>query len=358
MCSVTTPVKILPEPAKLKGMIFADKLLIWFDQFGRKNLPWQKKITPYSIWVSEIMLQQTQVATVTPYFERFMEVFPSVDLLAAANEDEVLHQWTGLGYYARGRNLHKTARRLMSDFNGEFPLSVEELMTLPGIGRSTAGAIVAICSNQHAVILDGNVKRVLARYFTIPGWPGETKVVNQLWEKATSLTPQARVADYTQAIMDLGATLCSRSHPNCESCPLVSECAAHLTGEIKKYPGKKPKKVLPTKKTSMLVIENDQGEILLEKRPSSGLWGGLWSFPETKAVDDYMDSLNVTIFDTDKLPAFRHSFTHFHLQITPIHIRIGQVLTVMEDDRRCWYSTQAPLEIGLTRPVTRILSTI
>lgn len=358
MCSVTTPVKILAARAKPSGMTFAENLLVWFDQFGRKNLPWQQDITPYRVWVSEIMLQQTQVTTVIPYFERYLAVFPSVDLLAAASEDEVLHIWTGLGYYARARNLHKTARQLMSNFNGEFPLNVEQLMTLPGIGRSTAGAIVALCSNQHAVILDGNVKRVLARYFAIPGWPGETKVVNQLWGKATALTPTKRVADYTQAIMDLGATLCSRSNPACDSCPFVTECAAHLAGEVENYPGKKPKKVLPTKKICMLVIENKHGEILLEKRPSSGLWGGLWSFPETKAIDDFMDSLNVTTFDTRKLPAFRHSFTHFHLQIEPVHIRIDDTSQVTEDDRRCWYSSKAPLEIGLSRPVTRILAAI
>ena len=358
MCSVTTPVRISPEPAKLSGMTFAENLLVWFDQFGRKNLPWQQNITPYRVWVSEIMLQQTQVTTVIPYFERFIEVFPRVDLLATASEDEVMHQWTGLGYYARARNLHKTARQLMSDFNGEFPLNVEQLMTLPGIGRSTAGAIVAICSNQHAVILDGNVKRVLARYFAIPGWPGETKVVNQLWEKAAALTPTARVADYTQAIMDLGASACSRSNPDCDACPFVADCTAYLAGEVENYPGKKPKKILPTKKTCMLVIENKHGEILLEKRPSSGLWGGLWSFPETKAIDNFMDSLNVTSFDTSKLPAFRHSFTHFHLQIAPVHIRIEESLQVTEDDRRCWYSSKAPLEIGLSRPVTRILAAI
>lgn len=358
MCSATTPVRISPELAKPRGMTFAENLLIWFDQFGRKNLPWQQDITPYRVWVSEIMLQQTQVATVIPYFARFLEVFPSVDMLAAASEDEVLHQWTGLGYYARARNLHKTARQLMSDFNGEFPLNVQQLVTLPGIGRSTAGAIVAICSNQYAVILDGNVKRVLARYFAIPGWPGETKVVNQLWEKATALTPAIQVADYTQAIMDLGATLCSGSHPDCDACPFITECAAHRAGEVENYPGKKPKKVLPIKKTCMLVIENEHREILLEKRPSSGLWGGLWSFPETKVIDDFMGSLNVKTFDTRKLPAFRHSFTHFHLQIAPIHIRIREVLQVTENDRLCWYSSEAPLEIGLSRPVTRILAAI
>ena len=216
---------------------FAKQLLDWFDQNGRKTLPWQTNKTPYRVWVSEIMLQQTQVATVVPYFIKFLNRFPSVDELAAATEDEVLHLWTGLGYYARARNLHTTAKKVMKVHNGELPATVNELVTLPGIGRSTAGAIAAICHETHAAILDGNVKRVLARHFTIGGWPGKTETQKSLWNKAESLTPHDRIADYTQAIMDLGATVCTRSSPDCPACPYFKSCQARINGTIDQYPG-------------------------------------------------------------------------------------------------------------------------
>ena len=339
---------------------FADRLLIWFHQHGRQDLPWQQDISPYRVWISEIMLQQTQVATVIPYYKRFLKAFPSVELLAQADEDAVLHQWTGLGYYARARNLHKTAKLLMTRFDGEFPLEVKHLTALPGIGKSTAGAIVATCTDRKAVILDGNVKRVLSRCFAIAGWPGHPAVAAQLWQKAEALTPVANVADYTQAIMDLGAMVCTRRRPNCSVCPFEDTCVANRTRQIEAYPGRKPKKELPVQTTIMLVIENYEGHILLEKRPSRGLWGGLWSFPEipdSESIEDYLQAGDMVPVRIETLPKFRHSFTHFHFDITPVHIQIADANAVNQDSgSRCWYSPSNPVELGLTRPVTKILT--
>ena len=259
---------------------FSDKLLAWFDDHGRKHLPWQQNQTPYRVWLSEIMLQQTQVATVIPYYARFTERFPDVASLAASEEDEVLHLWTGLGYYARARNLRKTAIQLVRDHNGEFPADLAQLQNLPGIGRSTAGAIMALAFKLPATILDGNVKRVLTRCYAIEGWPGKTQVSNSLWEIAEQLSPEQRIADYTQAIMDLGATLCTRSKPDCPSCPMHQSCLAYHHDRVKELPGKKPKKNMPVRQIHMIVVTNAENEVLLQRRPSQGLWGGLWGFPE------------------------------------------------------------------------------
>ena len=341
---------------------FADQILFWFDRHGRKDLPWQQQVTPYRVWVSEIMLQQTQVTTVIPFYQRFMSAFPTVDALANANEDVVLHHWTGLGYYARARNLHKTARLLIRDFNGELPLDVAALCALPGIGRSTAGAIVAICSNRKAVILDGNVKRVLARAFAIDGWPGQKSTANALWDKATALTPEARVADYTQAMMDLGAIVCTRTNPDCTNCPLTRTCFARKTARIAEYPGRKPKKTLPVKTTWMLVIENTKREVLLEKRPPIGVWGGLWSFPEAQSptADDYLITRGIAtkVIQKQSLAPFRHTFTHFHLDITPVHVQVESPNAIGEDQSVCWYSAEYPLQIGLAGPVARIIGAL
>lgn len=339
---------------------FAPRLLAWFDQHGRKHLPWQQDINAYRVWVSEIMLQQTQVATVIPYFERFMQRFPNVASLADADIDEVLHYWTGLGYYARARNLHKAAIAVVEQYNGEFPIGVAALTSLPGIGRSTAGAIAAIAQGERAAILDGNVKRVLARCFAIEGWPGQTAVANELWEIAEKLTPQTRFADYTQAIMDLGATICVRSSPKCLACPLEAECIARQTGRVAELPGKKPKKAMPVRSTCMLIIENRAGEYLLQRRPSTGLWGGLWSFPEVEP-DDVQEALDRLLPGLGTEPGmdlahFRHTFTHFHLDVTPVHVKLqDNASQVSESETQCWYSPDAPLEIGLTRPVTKLI---
>ena len=352
---------------------FADRLLVWFDRHGRKDLPWQQQMTPYRVWVSEIMLQQTQVATVIPYYGRFMARFPTLDALAAATEDEVLHQWTGLGYYARARNMHATSKRLVVEYQGNFPLDQETLETLPGIGRSTAAAIVAICTGARATILDGNVKRVLCRCFAIDGWPGTSATSKALWQKAEALTPMARLPDYTQAIMDLGSILCTRTSPNCPACPLSGDCIALATHSINQYPGKKPRRVLPVRTTVMLVIEKlaaPEQALLLHKRPGAGLWGGLWSFPECARdqVEPCLEQLlarhHLTLTKQSALPGFRHTFTHFHLDIQPLRISVtetvgqiaGQIAgQVAEPDGTCWYNQAEPARIGLTRPVSKIL---
>lgn len=307
------------------------------------------------------MLQQTQVTTVIPYFEKFVLAFPSVNQLANASEDQVLHKWTGLGYYARARNLHQTAKQIVSSHKGAFPLTVNELEMLPGIGKSTAGAIVAICTNTRATILDGNVKRVLARCHAIEGWPGDSATAKELWGIADKLTPTKRVADYTQAIMDLGATLCTRSSPTCADCPFMKDCSAYRMGRIADFPTKKPKKTLPVRKTTMFLIENPQKELLLQQRPSKGLWGGLWSFPEgekTAAILDQLSMGAVRILSQQKLEEFRHTFTHFHLDITPIHVKLADTPPMIGEQASRWFAPDEPDEIGLTKPVTRLLKEI
>ncbi len=337
---------------------FSERLLSWFDQHGRKNLPWQQDISPYRVWVSEIMLQQTQVTTVIPYFEKFIQRFPIVNALADASEDEVLHLWTGLGYYARARNMHRAGKIITTEHNGQFPDSLDALVQLPGIGRSTAGAILAIAHGQQATILDGNVKRVLARCYAIEGWPGQTAIANQLWTQAENLTPKNRSRDYAQAIMDIGATLCTRSKPRCDVCPFDEHCLALLENRIDQLPGKKPKKNMPEKSTCMLLIENSKGEWLLHKRPNSGLWGGLWSFPECAEdkIDATLANLGIDVKQLEPLSPFRHTFTHFHLDISPILVISSSTQRLVDEpNRHVWYSLHQPLEIGLTRPVTKII---
>ena len=340
---------------------FAPRVLEWFDQFGRKDLPWQQDTSPYRVWVSEIMLQQTQVKTVIPYFERFMKAFPSVHALAAAEQDQVLHLWTGLGYYARARNLHSAAKQVCSQHDGVFPDTVTGLCELPGVGRSTAGAIISIAFQRRAVILDGNVKRVLARYRAVAGWPGQTRVHRQLWQIAEKYTPEQRSADYSQAMMDLGATLCTRSAPACEACPLGGDCKALAKGEPLAYPGKKPRKALPIKNTTFLMIRTDSGDVFLERRPSPGSWGGLWCFPE---IDTMTDSANWCIDRWGVEPAavqpweeFRHTFSHYHLDIQPVQVNLATTPNeIMAAQDRLWYNIQQPPEIGLAAPVANLLA--
>jgi len=259
---------------------FRKQTLAWYDAFGRKDLPWQQGKTAYRVWVSEIMLQQTQVATVIPYFDRFMQEFPSVKHLAAASNDEVMHLWTGLGYYARARNLHKTAKQVVADYNGEFPQDPELLEQLSGIGRSTAAAIASSVFDVPAAILDGNVKRVLSRFFALQEWPGSTSAQKQLWTWSESLTPKKRISDYNQVMMDLGALICTRSKPKCQDCPLKKECLAFQMEQTHQLPISKPKKDKPVKQTWFLMLQSPDGRIGLSKRPSTGIWGGLYSFPE------------------------------------------------------------------------------
>jgi A/G-specific adenine glycosylase len=339
---------------------FQKQVLEWFDQYGRKDLPWQQDIHPYRVWVSEIMLQQTQVQTVIPYFQRFMQELPTVHALAAADEDLVLHLWTGLGYYARARNLHRSAKTVVKDFDGEFPGSVEALCELPGIGRSTAGAIRSIAFQQPAAILDGNVKRVLARYAAISGWPGQSTVLKQLWELAEELAPEQRVADYSQAMMDLGATLCVRATPRCELCPLEHACQARAKHSQAEYPGRKPRKTLPVKSTTMLMVINPDDEIYLAKRPPTGIWGGLWSFPElddpAQADQFCQDTFATSTDDVELWDLHRHTFSHYHLDIRPALVRLQKApQSVMEGGQQLWYNSAQPDSIGLAAPIARLL---
>jgi A/G-specific adenine glycosylase len=342
---------------------FNQQVLSWREHHGRKDLPWQHNLTPYRVWVSEIMLQQTQVATVIPYYQRFMERFPDIGVLANASVDEVLRYWSGLGYYARGRNLHKAAQIIDSKFQGGFPQQIDVLQSLPGIGRSTAGAILAIACNQRHAILDGNVKRVLTRFHAIDGWPANPEVARNLWSLAEYYTPQHNVACYTQAIMDLGATLCRRARPGCEKCPLAVACAARLQNRVQDYPTPRPRKKLPVRQTRMLVLVNDNGEVLLEKRPPSGVWGGLWSLPEYSEDDEIHVWSKRYLHNDIKVirhwPVLRHTFSHFHLDITPIHGHVASSsLPVMDDDHHVWYNPKDVGTRGVATPIARLISYI
>ena len=338
----------------------ATRVLAWFDRHGRKNLPWQQGISPYRVWVSEIMLQQTQVQTVIPYYERFIRELPSVHDLAAAHADRVMHLWTGLGYYSRARNLQRSAQIICAQYGGEFPDDVEHLSELPGIGRSTAGAIAAIAFGKRAAILDGNVKRVLARFHGVAGYPGETAVHKALWDFAEAHTPFARVENYTQAMMDLGATLCTRSKPACSICPLQADCIARQSGRTAEFPGKKPKKTLPVKSVQMLIITDKHGDILLEKRPPSGIWSNLWVFPQIDTTDDPVayctDQLQIKTAIVERWSGYRHTFSHYHLDIEPVRLRaLKQLAAIGESERRLWYNLHDPAAIGLAAPVVKLL---
>jgi A/G-specific adenine glycosylase len=330
--------------------VFAAPLLAWFDRAGRKHLPWQQDPTPYRVWVSEIMLQQTQVATVIGYYERFMQRFPDVRGLAAAPVDEVLHLWTGLGYYARARNLHRAAQLIVTEQGGEFPQTIEAVQALPGIGRSTAGAILALSRGQRHPILDGNVKRVLARYFGIDGFPGEREVEKQLWALADDCTPAERVAHYTQAIMDLGATLCVRSRPLCAACPLAEHCVARIESRQAVLPAPRPKKIRPRRTAYVVLMVREDGAVLLERRPPSGIWGGLWTLPQF----DERQSIPGAV----SLPPYFHSFTHFDLTLQPLLVRAASMQGVADSDRYCWYDPRRPPRIGLTKPTVDLIRAI
>lgn len=338
---------------------FQQNLLAWFDIAGRKDLPWQKDITPYRVWVSEIMLQQTQVVSVIDYFNRFMTRFPSVYDLASAELDDVLQYWAGLGYYARARNLHKTAQIVAAN-GGEFPRTLEAMSALPGVGRSTAGAILSIACGQNQPILDGNVKRVLTRFHAIEGWPGETKVSARLWRIAEDYTPTIRTGDYTQAMMDLGATLCTRSKPRCDACPIQAGCQAYHRGLIPRLPTPKSRKALPVKQTVMLVVFDPNQRVLLSKRPPVGIWGGLWSLPEFDDVEQAVQWCllhGMTIDATHTLPVRRHGFSHYHLDYTPLLVKMqNPINNVMEGVQAVWYKAGEITELGLPAPVRNLLT--
>ncbi|MDX1573034.1 MAG: A/G-specific adenine glycosylase [Methylophaga sp.] len=335
---------------------FSQRLLHWFDLHGRKNLPWQQPATPYRVWLSEIMLQQTQVTTVIPYFERFTERFPDIDSLASASADEVLQYWAGLGYYARGRNLHKAAQLLIKNHQGKLPADFQALLALPGIGRSTAGAIMALAFKAPYPILDGNVKRVFARYTAESRWPGEKQAEADLWQLAERLLPEQRINDYIQAQMDLGATLCTRSKPRCEDCPLNEDCQAYLAGKPTAYPVSKPKKVIPHKQFRWLLFQYD-GQLFLEKRPEKGIWGGLWSFPEMPVEAELSSMLSeANVNDFQSLPDIQHAFTHYRLTITPLLIALNQpVLAIRDTDQQRWVKIENIASLGLPAPVKTLV---
>ncbi|RTZ60183.1 MAG: A/G-specific adenine glycosylase [Gammaproteobacteria bacterium] len=338
---------------------FAPRLLAWYRQHGRHDLPWQNTRDPYAIWVSEIMLQQTQVATVIPYYQRFMGSFPDIVSLAAADEDEVLALWAGLGYYSRARNLHKAAQILLDKFGGRFPESWEQIVDLPGIGPSTAAAISAFAWNKRRPILDGNVKRVLARCFAVDGWPGTAAVQKQLWELADALTPATETSAYTQAIMDLGATLCRRNQPRCGECPFSNDCLAHQQDCVSRYPGKKPKKSIPLRHAVFLIIRDRNDATLLIKRPPSGIWGGLWSLPEHRVSDESArwaeNQLGLFIRPESPLSSFRHTFSHYHLDICPVPARLVDIKNGIRDAPGMIWLKPGETPPGIPAPVKKIL---
>lgn len=350
----------------LQPQAFQKRLLAWFDHHGRKNLPWQLNPTPYRVWLSEIMLQQTQVATVIDYFERFTRQFPSVVELANASEEAVLSLWSGLGYYARARNLHQCAVLIQERHHGQFPSTLAELMALPGIGRSTAAAIRSLAFQLPAAILDGNVKRIFARLEALEHPVNQTNTVNILWEKATLLAPEHHCAEYTQALMDLGALICRPRHPQCTQCPLKSGCRAFQLQQPEAYPVKKSRQSKPTRESALLIIEHETS-LLLEKRPKNGIWGGLWSFPivpleqlhkglDTHLLTHYGVHASIKAIDTP----FRHTLTHFHWQLTPAYLQ-----KVAEADESTpamtahlkWLQPDEAKELGLAKPISSILST-
>ena len=339
---------------------FAERLLSWFEVRGRRGLPWQVDRTPYRVWVSEIMLQQTRAATVVPYFTRFMAAFPAVEALAAAELDRVLGHWAGLGYYARARNLHAAARKVVHDYGGEFPATVEGLMTLPGVGRSTAGAMLALAHCKRAPILDGNVKRVLARHEAVEGWPGRTAVQKSLWEHAERYTPHEKVAEYTQAIMDLGATLCTRTRPRCGECPLAVDCKARVAGIQGMLPTPRPRRKRPQREVRMLLITNADREVLLERRPPNGIWGGLYSLPELAAEDGPRDwchrHLGVDVREHTARSPLKHGFSHFDLMIHPLEIRLDTAANALMDrDGWLWYNRTQEPRVGVAAPIAVLL---
>jgi A/G-specific adenine glycosylase len=345
--------------AQRNGSSVAEALIAWHARQGRHDLPWQSDRTPYRVWVSEIMLQQTQVATVIPYYQRFMVRFPTVRSLADAPIDDVLHLWTGLGYYARARNMHRSAVLVRDQYGGEFPNTFEAVAELPGIGRSTAGAILALSQGQRFPILDGNVKRVLSRYFCVEGSPLERTVLERLWQLAEQCTPHDKVDTYTQAIMDLGATICTRRKPLCAYCPLSEGCVARLTGRQHDLPSARPARQRRVRKVFMLVAMREDGSVLLERRPETGVWGGLWCLPEfgtsTAAMSYAGSSLKILGGEPRALGLIEHAFTHFDLVITPLLVRCADAAAIAEGTASVWYDTRTPARVGLPAPVKVLL---
>ena len=342
----------------MKQIPFATRVVAWQKRHGRHDLPWQNTRDPYRIWLSEIMLQQTQVATVIPYFARFLAKFPTLDDLANASEDEVLALWSGLGYYSRGRNLLRAAQIMAEKFAGEFPKAFDDILSLPGAGQSTAGAISVFAFGERQAILDGNVKRLFARHFGIAGFPGDKKVESKLWEVANEALPKLDIEAYTQGLMDLGATVCLRSRPLCLTCPVENTCAAKREGRIQELPTPRPKKNIPEKSTTMLMIFHE-GEVLLEKRPPTGVWAGMWCFPELENGASPRDACRERYgLETKSLKPWSillHGFTHFKLSITPQPITVQKKLSRAAEPGIVWLSVDEALSAAIPKAVRELL---
>jgi A/G-specific adenine glycosylase len=337
---------------------FSALLLAWWDEHGRKDLPWQHPRSPYRVWVSEIMLQQTQVKTVIPYFDRFINRFPDIQSLASATTDDVLSQWSGLGYYARARNLQKAARICVDEHDGELPQDPGALLALPGIGESTANAIYSQAHDIPAVILDGNVKRVLARYFAVEGWPGKSETHRKLWNFAAELLPGNRGADYSQAIMDLGATLCTRGKPACGECPLRKTCKAFRNDAVALFPASRPRPKISKKSFRMLVLINAEGQVLLERRPPSGIWGGLWSLPADDDGRPLHTRFSIKNGEFLALSRLKHQLTHIQMDILPLICHSEPVARGVEcASDQSWFGPDEWPALGLPKPVRQILET-
>jgi len=339
---------------------FANSLIAWQRSHGRHDLPWQGTRDPYRVWLSEIMLQQTQVETVIPYYLRFLERFPDVAALASAPEEEVLRLWSGLGYYTRARNLHRAAQRLARERNGGFPDSVEGLLELPGVGRSTAAAIAAFAFGRRAAILDGNVKRVLARAFGVDGFPGERAVQARLWRLAEEQLPARGIERYTQALMDLGATLCTRARPRCEACPVAAPCVARREGRVAELPAARPRRTVPRKDVTWLVLL-DAGRVLLERRAAPGLWGGLWAFPEVsgrRAEAHFRRALGCELRLIERLAPLERAFTHFRLRARPLLYALRKRAPRAEQPGRLWLELSEAQGAAAPAPVKKLLAQI
>jgi len=338
---------------------FSASLTDWHARHGRHDLPWQRRRTAYRVWVSEIMLQQTQVATVIPYYERFMDRFPDVGALAAAPLDEVLHLWSGLGYYARARNLHRAAAHIAAEHGGRFPQSFEAVAALPGIGRSTAGAILALSRGERFPILDGNVRRVLCRHFGVEGNVFDRAVLQKLWDLSDECTPTEHVDTYTQAIMDLGATVCVRRNPACAACPVSATCAARLAGRQHELPSPKPVRKRPLRQVFMLAAVRKDGGVLLQRRPESGIWGGLWCLPEFGSASEASDYAQRTLHGAPDRPVplapVAHGFTHFDLVITPLLAHCSGSASAPDAAQSQWYLAREPTRLGLPAPIRLLL---
>ncbi len=343
-----------------KKASFALRLIAWQRTHGRHDLPWQGG-DAYRVWLSEIMLQQTQVTTVIPYYQRFLASFPNVAALAAATEEQVLTHWSGLGYYARGRNLHRAAQLVVAKHHGEFPTAFDDIVALPGIGRSTAAAICALAFHQRRAILDGNVKRVLARYCGIAGWTGDKKIEARLWQQAEALLPKNDVAIYIQAQMDMGATLCTRSKPECGECPVQDGCVAHQTHSVGELPTPRPKKAVPEKHATFLLLMHGN-DILLEKRAPQGIWGGLWCLPQLddgqEIVADYLRRNGIKVEERIELGEFTHTFTHFKLHISPVLLRVISKPLRAQQEGSKWLDVGEALSAAIPTPVRGLLKRV